>query len=441
MGDTSSRVEEVNYWDDVPFQLPPLPFKGRVRRAVTQLICLAGMTVAKTARALRADRKVNVPAKVFVIRRGGLGDVLMATPLLRGLREHFQSARIYVLTSKQAVAGLLGSPWVDEILEVPNSKKDWLRLLQKLRKERIDAAFILHRFFAPSLLPLLAGIPQRLGFDWKNHGFALTGSVPFSPARSQTLQIAQLLTLLGKPAAGCEMEFTVSEDASRSARELLRGWGYDPTKSLVGIHPGGGETAGSSEPAKRWLPERFGQLADLLEQRGIQVVMLQGPGDEPFMEGVLKNRKERVLGIAAGLPLAAFAALMKECDLVVANDTGPMHLAAAQEVPVVAILGPTHPAYAPPRGKMHKVIWAGVPCSPCYNPEEYVFGTRRNGKKVFECWRGTHECMTAITAEEVYEVVAKQILALTNKPHLGEQAAERGGIKFVTMFDGKSQTE
>jgi heptosyltransferase-2 len=419
MGNTSSRVEEAGYWDDVPFQSPPLSFKGRVRRAVTNVICLFGMTMAKVA-SLRADRKAIFPAKILVVRRGGLGDVLMATPLLRGVREHFPSARIYVLTSKQAVAGLQGSPWMDEILEVPSSKKDWLSLLQKLRKERIDTSFVLHRFFAASLLALLAGIPQRLGFAWKNHGFALTDSIPFMPARSQTLQIGQLLTLLGKPAADLEMEFTVSEEAIRSARKLLQSWGYDSAKSLVGIHPGGGETAGSSEPAKRWLPERFGQLTDLLEQSGVQVAMLQGPGDEPFVEEALRNRKERVLGIAAGLPLAVFAALMRECDLVVVNDTGPMHLAAAQKVPVVAILGPTHPAYTPPRGGMHRVIWAGVPCSPCYNPEEYIFGTRRNGKKVFQCWRGTHECMSAITTEEVYDLVVRQIKAIAKK-HLGER--------------------
>jgi len=415
-------VREASYWDDVPFKLPPLPFRGRVRRALTDLICLVGMAVGKAARALRADRKAIVPQRILVVRRGGLGDVLMATPLLRGLREHFPSARVFVLASKQAVAGLNECPWVDRILEVPTSKKEWLTLLRKLRKERIDTAFILHRFFAASLLTVLAGIPQRLGFEWKDHGFALTGSIRFTPTRSQTLQIGQLLTLVGKPAADAGMEFAVSEDAIRCARELLEGWGYDAAKSLVGIHPGGGETAGSSEPAKRWLPERFGRLADLLVQRGVvQVVMLQGPGDEPFVEEALKNMKGRALGVAAGLPLGVFAALMRECDLVVANDSGPMHIAAAQKVPVVAIIGPTHPAYTPPRGGMHKVIWAGVHCAPCYNPEEYIFGTNWNGKKVFKCWRGTHECMVAITAEEVYDVVVGQIRAFGNKPLRGQR--------------------
>ena len=178
----------------------------------------------------------------------------------------------------------------------------------------------------------------------------------------------------------------------------------------MGIHPGGGETAGFSDLARRWLPERFGRLADLLARRGgVQIVLLQGPGDDPFVNEAVANMNERPLGIASGLSLGVFAALIRECDLVVVNDSGPMHLAAALRIPVVAIFGPTHPAYNSPRGTIHKVIWAGIPCSPCYNPDESVYGTRWHGKKSFQCWRGTHECMAAITAEEVYEVVVRQI--------------------------------
>jgi heptosyltransferase-2 len=421
--------------------LPPLPFRGRVRRALTDLVCLLGITVAKAVGSFRANRAAIVPEKILVVRRGGLGDVLMATPLLRALREHFPSARVYVLTSKQALPGLNGCSWVDQVLEVPSSTKDWLPLLHKLRKERIDTAFILHRFFAPSLLTLLAGIPRRLGFEWKNHGFALTDSIPFSPGRSQTLQIGQLLALVGKPAADTSMEFTVGEDAIRCAREILEGWGFDPAKPLVGIHPGGAETAISSDPARRWLPERFGRLADLLVQHGgVQVVMLQGPGDEPFVDEALRNMNARPLGIASGLPLAVFAAVMRECVLVVVNDSGPMHMAAAQKVPVVAIMGPTHPAYNPPRGGIHKVVWAGVHCSPCYNPEEYIFGTRARGKKRFECWRSTHECMVAITAEEVYSVVVRQLRVFENEPGQGRiKAAAFEGYRNAVQISARTE--
>src|ERR1700683_4847793 len=101
MGDTPLRVEDAGDWDDLPFQLPPLPFRGRVRRTLTEIGCFVGILAAKTVRALRPDRKAVVPRKILVIRRGGLGDVLMATPLLRGIRDHFPSAWVFVLTSKQ----------------------------------------------------------------------------------------------------------------------------------------------------------------------------------------------------------------------------------------------------------------------------------------------------------------------------------------------------
>src|SRR5215469_4046926 len=123
MSDIPLRVAEPSNWEDAPFQLAPLPFRGRVTRVLTNLFCLVGMTIAKAARALRsdgwADRSSIVPKKILVVRRGGLGDMLTATPLLRGLREHFPSARIYVLASRQAIPVLNGCPWVDEILEVP----------------------------------------------------------------------------------------------------------------------------------------------------------------------------------------------------------------------------------------------------------------------------------------------------------------------------------
>lgn len=408
--ETPARFEDASRWDDAPFALGPLPFWSRLSRALADFMCLIGMAVAKALRVLRAVRKPVAPQKILVIRRGGLGDVLMATPLLRALRQYFPSAYVCVLASRQAIGGLDACPWVDRVCELPASMRGWLPLLYRLRKEKFDTAFILHRFFLASLVTLWAGIPQRLGFSWKNHGFALTGSIPFSAATSQTVQIGQLLTLLGAPAATPEMEFTIGEDAILRALEVLAGWGFDPARPLVGLHPGGGETPGYSDQAKRWLPERFGGLADLLVQNsGIQVVLLEGPEDEPFVRETLKNMKARALGIASGLPLTVFAALIKKCDLVVVNDTGPMHIAAAQQVPVVAIIGPTHPAYTPPRGGRNKVIWAGVPCSPCYNPEETIYCSSVRGKKVFECWRSTHECMTAITAEEVYDVVIRQI--------------------------------
>jgi ADP-heptose:LPS heptosyltransferase len=144
------------------------------------------------------------------------------------------------------------------------------------------------------------------------------------------------------------------------------------------------------------------------------VVFMQGPGDEPFVEQAVKSMTTRPLGIASGLTLRAFAALMKECTLVVVHDTGPMHIAAAQNVPVMAIIGPSHPAYTPPRGEFDRVIWAGASCSPCLGSEDFRFTSRWHGKKVFKCWRSTHECMVAIKAEDVCDAVIQQIEMIQN---------------------------
>jgi heptosyltransferase II len=421
------QVEEAGHWEDLPFQLPPRSFRARIRKCNTEVVCLVGMAAAKVARlGWPHKRDIADPRRILVIRRGGLGDVLAATPLLRGLREHFPLATISILVSNQGVSAVKACPWVNQIYVVPNSRKEWLTLLRQLRNEEFDTAFILHRFFAASLLALALGIPRRLGFDWGNHGFALTGSVAFTLARSQAAQVARLIELVGKPAAEPRLEFEVDEESVLSARSVLREWGLDRDKPVVGIHPGGGET---SEAARRWLPDRFGELADLLVQNGIQVLMLQGPADEVLVREAMRNMKTNLLGVTTSLPLPTTAALIRECDLIIANDSGPMHLAATQNVPVLAIMGPTHPAYNPPRGAMHKVIWAGVPCAPCFNPEEYVYDSRKNGRKVFECWRSTHECMTSITPEQVCSAAVQQIAArgVTNSSYPSQDSPAQGG--------------
>ena len=80
-------------------------------------------------------------------------------------------------------------------------------------------------------------------------------------------------------------------------------------------------------------------------------------------------------------------------------------------VPVVAIFGPTHPGYNPPLGDQHTVLWAGAPCSPCYNPDELAETIPLVGKKLFTCWLGTHECMKAVTVEDAYAAVKERLTA------------------------------
>ena len=141
-----------------------------------------------------------------------------------------------------------------------------------------------------------------------------------------------------------------------------------------------------------------------------------GMADETFTPVVL--RKGSVYGYS---PRMRF-------DLVVlsALQTGRLLLHNGGEMwrPLLSV---QDAAAAPPRGGIHRVIWAGVHCSPCYNPEEYIFGTRWHGKKLFKCWRSTHECMVAITAEEVYDAVVEQIRTF-GKTSAGQETKERNVV-------------
>ncbi len=396
---------------NVEFKLPPLTAAEKIRKGLCQVLCLSGGVLFSFVRRPKLAGE-GPPQRVLIIRRGGLGDALMLTPLAVGLREAYPGVYLAALVSRQAVAALQGNTAINRIYEVPASKRGFWKLLRELRREQFDTAFILHRFFAPSLLAVAAGIPRRLGFYWKRHGFALTAGIPFDPRRSQVVQITQLMNLLGKPAPEAKLYFTPSAAQRAKASELLREWGHDPGRPLIGIHAGGGETSGSSEPVRRWLPERFGRLADNLQQQdGAQVLLLQGPRDEPFVSAALASMTSQPFRVVSGLDLGTFAAVVGACDLVVANDSAPMHIAAAQGVPVVAIFGPSHPAYNPPAGPGHTVVWAGVACSPCYQPDELAETIPLIGKKEFTCWRGTHECMTAITVEEVYAAVKERLAA------------------------------
>jgi ADP-heptose:LPS heptosyltransferase len=335
---------------------------------------------------------------------------------VRDIKTHFPASRLYLLTVRQGMGILAGNPQLDGIIELPGGKAGWISVVRRLRKERFDTALVLHRFFAATLLMVVAGVPQRLGFYWKRHGFALTAGLPFSPTKPQVEQICNLMTLLRKPAAEPESQVFIPAEKSRQCQDLLRQWGYDPGRLLIGIHPGGGVTAGLSHPSRRWVAERFGQLADMLIRRDqAQVLLLEGPGDQTVIAATRASMTHEPLqgedDVVSRLDLLTFAAVLRSCNLVVTNDTGPLQLAASLTVPVVAVFGPTHPNYNCPTGNRHTIVWAGVDCSPCFNFEDFAAARPWRGQNVFECWRGTHDCMLAVTAEDVYQAVKSRLEA------------------------------
>lgn len=417
-------------WAKVAIKQPPSTLSGRVRSYLTEVLCLLGVALFFPSRLFRpllqSGRLKRQPEKVLIVRRGGIGDAVMLTPLARALKTNFPNVSVSVLVSRQAIPLMIGNPFIDKVYEVPIGKKAWIDLIRKLRRQRFEIAFVLHRHFLVPFLTFCLGIPQRLGFRWKRHGFALTASIPFDVTRPQVEQLCELMTLLNKPIPPATTEIFVSEGEQKNCLNYLVERNYDAARPLVGLHPGTAEAIGFSHgygkdvalqgfhPPRRWLPKHFAHLADMLIKDGVQLIILQGPGDEHAVRAVIEHMTEQPFWIAPKMVLSTFVALLKTCSLVIANDSGPMHLARAAGVPILAIFGASHPAYNGPIGVNDQIAWVGAKCSPCFHPEEFAAVSSWSGGKAFWCWRGDNECMRALTPELVYATFRLQMDRISN---------------------------
>ena len=328
--------------------------------------------------------------KLLCVRLDSLGDVLMTTPAMRALRETL-GCRVTLLTSPAgaALAGLL--PEADEVLvwRAPWMKGapsgDDLALVEKLRG--FDAAAIF-TVYSQSALPAaylcsLAGIPRRLAHCRENPYHLLSDWVPDpEPAITVRHEVQRQLDLVA--AVGCRtlderLSFRVPDSARARVAAL------DLPSPLVVVHPG------ASAASRRYPPESYARALELL---GCEVVFTGDAAERDLVEGVrvLTGRPSRSL--AGRLDLAELGALIEAADLLICNNTGPAHIAAAVGTPVVDLYALTNPQHTPWRVES-RVLFHDVPCRNCY-------------KSV--CPAGHHECLRGVTPERV-AAAARELLA------------------------------
>jgi len=338
------------------------------------------------------------PEKILIIQTAFLGDVILTTPLLKGVRKKYPCSKIFFLLIPQTKKLLQNNPFLDEMIVYDKKGKkrdilDYFNLIKKIKSIGFDIAFIPHRSLRSALLTYFAGIPQRVGFDKSSGSFLFTKKIKYLQNQPETER--NLALLEGNFFSEDEFlpELFPSEIDFKYIEELFKSWNIRGNDRIVGIAPG------SVWDTKRWIPERFGKVAEsLIEKLGAKVVLLGGKEDEILCKEISKDIKNKPF-IAAGRtdPLQS-AALISRCNVVLSNDTAPMHIAVAMRIPVVAIFGSTVPEFGfAPTGKKDIVIQKKIYCRPCG-----IHGKRRCPEKHFRC-------MKEITAEEVFDSVAQRI--------------------------------
>ena len=304
-----------------------------------------------------------------------VGDVVLSLPAVRDLRRAFPAARLSVL-ARSWVADLYGA--VSEVDEVMLSRG--LRADQDLARGRFEAAVLLPNSFSVALAAWGAGIPERWGFATQGRGLLLTRA-PRVPAavrgRSQVYYYRAMLEGLGFDTAR-------PPDASLRCPEEWRARGRGLLGSngpWLGLNPGA-----FFGTAKRWRPERYGAVGDLVSQRvGARVVLVGGKAERPLADEIAARMTTKPRVLTGETTLPELVGVLTCLDGFVTNDSGPMHLAAALGVPLVAVFGSTDWRETAPVAERATVVREPVECAPC--------GLR-------EC-PIDHRCMRAVTVDRV----------------------------------------
>ena len=304
-----------------------------------------------------------------------LGDAVMATVVPPALRRGNPGARVGVLVPEGLGDVYRASPDVDEVLEFAAGGE-----VDAYRHAGYHRVLLGPASFGSAWRAWRGGVPVRLGFGGSGRAAILRRSLPSREDRRDRHHVENYRALAGLAGESSPSdEPRVALDPAWCVRALAQ-WGDRPGRK-VALQPGA--TYG---PAKRWPAERFATVARRLLDDGCRVAILGGPGDAEVTAAVVRDAGEGVLDLSGRTSVGVLAAVLAAADVLVTNDTGPMHLAAAVGTPVVAIFGSTDPGWTGPRGDGNTVIRRPVDCSPCF---------RRT------CDIG-YVCLVSIEVEEVY---------------------------------------
>ena len=398
-------------------------------KALQRADSVLGWTACLLLQPLRWWRARSRPAqdveRVLLVKFWGIGSLQLLTPAAATLRRRHPGAELVLLTlaSNCDCAERLGS--FDRIIAFDVSGTGWsglagriLTLVRRLRAERFDEVYDFEFFTRFSaVISVLTGARRLVGFAstrvWRG-GFH-DERVPFN----RYWHVARNFRVLaggedGRNVTAADLAPTRFGEADETAlARVLDEHGIDSTRPLAVLNP----NAGTLSLERRWPPARFGELARRLSvEDRLQVVLIGSAGERDHTEGVLRAEDTAgAVNLAGALSTGMLAALLARAAVVVSNDSGPMHLAAALGAPTVGLFGPETPIMYAPLGLEARALYRPPPCSPCINVHD---------NKVASCMFGEPQCLVNIEVEEVHEVAR----AILRETHLELEPAPRPAL-------------
>src|SRR5437667_8152930 len=331
--------------------------------------------------------------KTVVIGLNWVGDNVLALPTYRALHHRFRSEGGIAVAAPEHIASLLASMGLfRKVVAWNGSTRNRIRALKAGRFRR---AIILPNSFRAAMVAYAAGIGERWGYSTDARGLLLTHGIRRDRERGHQLDdYAALLAAMNAPRVVDEIPtLKLPAQIREKARKRMRAVGVRLDRPLFGLHAGG--LYGS---AKHWGDDRYGQLAERLRETGNSVMLLTSPGERAQAEAIARDYGD-IAVVGGDGDVLQLAAAISHCSVIVTNDSGPLHLAAALAVPSVSIFGPTDPGRTVIPGAS-RVLRRALSCQPCY---------------ARECPLRDHRCMSEIAVDEVYNAAVGLFLEIDGK--------------------------
>lgn len=353
------------------------------------------------------------PRRILVIRLDLIGDLVLSTVAVRVLKRTYPDAEIDLISVPASARVIEGDPDLARIIAYdPNiwrrpralfSKKNWheLRVLLRTLHERdYDLTISLFGKWAGTLAAL-SGARRTLGFKRENFPGLMTDVTPGKhwTRGEKKHEVDYCLELAQAAGATVSAEdryphLFISQQAILDSEKLLAMQGVQPGKSLIACH-----VSANNGQSKRWPVPYWATLLDRLAREESTCILLTGsPGDLPLIEKITRRMHEQPLNLAGKTSLTQLAALLKQADLLITGDSGPMHMAAAVGTPIIAIHGPTDPALSGPVSHQATILRSDIWCSPCYEARDTA-----------DCRFFTTQCMKNVLPAQVFAVARERL--------------------------------
>ncbi len=308
---------------------------------------------------------VKTPRKILIVKPSSLGDVVHSLPFLSAVKSCFPNSEIHWVIAKGLEGLLDGNPMINKLIVINkdlwkrisravDTVREVRRLFKEIREEQYDLVVDLQGLLRSGLITLASRAPARIGFTEAREGsrFFYTATVRGGKDLHAVDRYLKIATALGCEADGAVFPFPLTKDSDSWVKAFK-----SDLKEYIVFVPGARWTT------KIWPAENFGKVASLVPVRSVVV----GSGaDKGIAEKVVASSLGKAVSVAGKTSLTELIEIMRGARLAVSNDSGPMHIAAALGVPVVAIFGPTSPERTGPYGSSHVIVRSGAACSPCF---------------------------------------------------------------------------